>query len=53
VLCCKVSDKNEVKTDKQLKHIVAHLNHFLLENKFKISFSDMSVRKFSKKKSRK
>jgi len=34
--------------DKQHEHIFARLNHFL-ENKFKISFSNMSVRKFSKK----
>ena len=42
--------KNEVETDKQLKCIFARLNRFLLENKFKISFSNMSVRKFSRKK---
>jgi len=41
--------KNEMETDKQLKRIFAHLNHFLLENKFKISFCNMSVRKFAKK----
>ena len=40
--------KNAVETDKQLKRIFARLNRFLLENKFKISFSNMSVRKFSK-----
>ena len=39
--------KNEVKMDIQLKHIFARLNRFLLENKFKISFSNMSFRKFS------
>jgi len=41
--------KNEVETDKQLKRIFARLNRFLLENEFKISFSNKSVRKFSKK----
>jgi len=41
--------KNEVETDKQLKRNFAHLNRFLLENKFNISFSNTSVRKFSKK----
>jgi len=41
--------KNEVETDKQLKRIFARLNRFLLENKFKISFSKMSVHKLSKK----
>ena len=40
--------KNEVGTDKQLKRIFARLNRFLLENIFKISCSNMSVRKFSK-----
>ena len=41
--------KNKVKMAKQLTHIFAHLNRFLLENNFKISFSNMSVHKFSKK----
>jgi len=39
--------KNKVEMDIQLKRIFAHLNRFLLENKFEISFSDMSFRKFS------
>ena len=41
--------KNEVEMDKQLERIFSRLNRFLLENKFKISFSNMSVRNFSKK----
>ena len=41
--------KNEVETDKQLERIFSRLNRFLLENKFKISFSNMSVCNFSKK----
>ena len=40
--------KNEVETDKQLKCIFARFNRFLLENRFKISFINMSVCKFSK-----
>jgi len=45
--------KSEVETDKQLKRIFARLNRFLLENTFEISFSNMSVGKFSRKKIRK
>jgi len=41
--------KNEFETNKQLKRIFTPLNHFLLENILNISFSNMSVHKFSKK----
>ena len=41
--------KKEVETDKQLERIFSHLNRFLLENKFKISFSNVCVHIFSKK----
>jgi len=41
--------ENKVETDKQLERIFPRLNRFLLENKFKVSSCNMSVRKFSKK----
>ena len=41
--------KKEVETDKQLERIFSRLTRFLLEDKFKISFSNMYVRNFSKK----
>jgi len=49
--CCVVTCliKNEVETDKQLERILSRLNRFLLENKFKMSFSNMFVGNFSPK----
>jgi len=52
--CCKVSDKKtRSKRINNLNVFCSRLNRFFLEYKFQISFSNMSVRNFFKKISRK